>query len=501
MQFLLRSLFVGSSNDDGGLVYNNISVLKNSGLQFDVVEYHKIWEFIDSFAKEHHHAPSITTVKNHFDRNGELDITNQLEVIKTLKPIYKGDFKKRLESRADEQRIKKLELLLKDCNEINYHGMEIKEGNKKRLVKGPIDAISHFSKNSPNLIRSSSGIKKSGNTITVEDVDEFVEDYNLRKNDPLYNKGYTCGLMQMDESMGGAKNKQMWTHAAFTGHLKSTLAMNWVYYQAIYSKENSLYYSLEMPYEQCKRIIYVMHSMHEKFNSIRMELGIQENESSISGLEYKSVRDGKLDEKEEYFLKNYVLKDLKDQDNNYGKIMIRSYDKMNFTVSDIKSEGESMYRENPFGLMVIDHVLLVDSLNRHPNTTERCNEVVRDLKKICEIFNDGEGIAILALFQISREGVKRADKADGMYSLYDLSYSNEIERSSDIVTASYLNKEMRESARVLIQCLKSRDDAEFKPFYSRIEWPCRRMLTCLDDYDSETGKVSDGGYDNFEKIF
>lgn len=53
--------------------------------------------------------------------------------------------------------------------------------------------------------------------------------------------------------------------------------------------------------------------------------------------------------------------------------------------------------------------------------------------------------------------------------------------SADVVTASYLDKEYAEKNRALITNLKSRDNAPFNPFFVRIEWSCRRMMTCLEN--------------------
>jgi len=52
--------------------------------------------------------------------------------------------------------------------------------------------------------------------------------------------------------------------------------------------------------------------------------------------------------------------------------------------------------------------------------------------------------------------------------------------SSDIVTASWIDDDLRKENRVQFQCLKSRDQAPFEMFLARVEWPCRRILTCMD---------------------
>ena len=100
-------------------------------------------------------------------------------------------------------------------------------------------------------------------------------------------------------------------------------------------------------------------------------------------------------------------------------------------------------------------------------------------------FNRGAGMAVVSLFQISREGFKAAEKAaekssgtysSGPYNLTHLSYANEAERSSDIVTASFINDDLRAQNRVLFQCLKTRDQSPFQNFFSRVEWSCRRII-------------------------
>jgi hypothetical protein len=91
-------------------------------------------------------------------------------------------------------------------------------------------------------------------------------------------------------------------------------------------------------------------------------------------------------------------------------------------------------------------------------------------------FNRGEGIPVLCLFQISREGFKAAEKNGGKYNLTHLSYANEAERSADVVICSWFGDDQREKSQVLYQCLKSRDQAPFENFEAQITWPAGRTL-------------------------
>ena len=112
-------------------------------------------------------------------------------------------------------------------------------------------------------------------------------------------------------------------------------------------------------------------------------------------------------------------------------------------------------------------------------------------------FNRGMGIAVVGLFQISREGFRSAEKNGGRYNLTHLSYANEAERSSDIVTATWIDDELRKLNRAIFMCLKTRDTKPFDRVPVRVEFACRRMLTDNTSIEEIDQKVKDakGGED------
>lgn len=484
MRFLLRSTFVAAPTDDKDLSFRNYLSLAESGLGFDVPEDTALWDFIREFGRTHNHSPDIRTIRSHFEALRKPEPIDRLEVVGTLKPLYKGDFLKRLEELAEERRVRQVLDLLRESSQIVQTGIEIREGKETRLVRGPIDAIRHIITKSHDIVMPTTGGRLSGE-ITL-DGEDFKAEYERVKNDPLAGVGQFTGIEQMDLALRGAKRYELWTHAAFTGGLKSTLALNWAYNQAVYMKYDSCFFSLEMPYIQCRRILYAMHSLHGKFKDIRIRLGIQKNPGPNFGLDYGKIRDGELSSAEYEFLVNHVVPDL--NSGLYGKIHLEvgDPDKSDFNMADIRSKAELIYSKSPFHLLFLDHAGLVAPRKWVPSTTERLNEVLRDCKRLAMNFNRGMGMAVVVLFQISREGFKAAEKAaekgqgtysQGPYNLTHLSYANEAERSSDIVTASYVDNDLRAQNRVLFQCLKSRDQAPFQNFFSRVEWHCRRILT------------------------
>ena len=515
MNVLLRSCFK-TNGESGDLLFQNYLCLVDSGLGFEIIEDNSIWEFIRDFAQTYNSVPEVGTIRLFFQNENKTTIIDRIENLIAYTPIYGGDFQVRLEARAEERRIKQVHEMLNEANKINQIGLKVKEGKKEKLVKGPIEAIRHIVNNSSEIVSPTLGTRLFGEITT--DGDDFQKEYDLRESDPLAGIGQFTGLAQIDTSLKGAKKFELWTHAAFTGGLKSTFMLNWAYNQSVFYGHSTLIFSIEMPYNQCRRILYAMHSLHPKFNDIRVKLGIQKEDKVELGLIYSHIRDAQLGDVEKKFLFNYVVPDFNGQKvvedltyddgtsmsppNGYGKIHIEvtDPDKTDFTVADLRSKAELIYSKDPFTMICVDHAGLMQARNKRLGTTERLNEVMRDLKRTAMNFNRGAGMAVLALFQINREGFKAAEKNGGNYNLTHLSYANEAERSSDIVTTSFVNNQLKNANRVRFQCLKSRDDAPFEPFFARVEWSCRRLLTCWDEIEIVGQEQEQGGYKKKKKV-
>lgn len=475
MKVLLRSTFRDGPADDAALFLRNAQALRDSGLGFDITEDSVIWAYVQDFVSQHQHVPDAGTLRGHFERVSQIPVLDRLDVLCVEKARTQGDYLQLLEARIEDRRIRVVGEVLREAARIVDTGVTIKEGRDERILRGPAHAVRYVLDRSHEIITPVTGQRLSGDV--TSDGDSFLKEYERVESDPLAGIGQFTGLRQMDETLKGAKRGELWTHAAFTGGLKSTLAMNWHYNQAVYYRHSSILFSLEMPYRQVRRILYAMHSAHEKFADVRRSLGLRKS------VDYSQLRDGELEPNARKFLFDHVVPDLNDPANQYGHIHIEvaDPDKSDFTVNDLRTRSELLYTKDPgIQMVTVDHAGLMQSRGNHRSTTERLNEVLRDLKRMAMSFNRGMGIAVVALFQISREGYKAAEKSGGRYNLTHLSYANEAERSSDIVTAGWVDTELRESNLVKFQCLKSRDNAPFADFYSGVLWPCRRIFTTDD---------------------
>jgi len=259
----------------------------------------------------------------------------------------------------------------------------------------------------------------------------------------------------------GLKRGEMWVHAAFAGELKTTFALNWAYNLVTRYRTNVFYVSLEMPYEQLRRIVAVMHSANGRFKAMGKK-----------PLDYRKVRDGELPAEDEPFLQE-VLKDF-DENPDYCRFEIWSPDR-DVTIDDIRIEAELLHKQMDVGFLVIDHGGLVEPKRKHSSYTIELNSVLKDAKKLALHFNGGEGLAVLMLFQINREGKDAADKAEGKYKMRALSYANEAERSADVISTTYLNDDHRDNGTSTCCCLKNRDNPLFGTHLISVIFSCRRM--------------------------
>lgn len=473
---LLRSILPSqSSGDDEKLMYQNYCSLRESILKFDIPTEIKIFDFINEFTQKHGHLPNQKSVRDHFEQTQSFDEADRIQQISNQPVCYRGDFISLIEKTVEEGRITSLASALADAKTIARNGLEIKEGKKKRILKGARDASNHLLTSISKINTPTFGSRIGGDAMI--DGEDFWDEYERAKNRDLDILPIT-GMNEIDNALGGFKKKELYILAAFTGHLKSTTSLNWVYNQAIYGGTNTVYFSLEMHYPQCRRMIYVYHSMHPKFRAKRIALGLQTGQTDVC-IDPKKIKEGNLSQDEVDFLKE-VVKDLHEgmKQGKYGSLRFEVADPnvMDTTVEDLRARAEAIAQSEPIKMIVVDHALLVSPRRWVASTTDRLNEVIRDLKKMALGFNRGEGIPVLCLFQISREGFRSAEKNGGSYNLTHLSYANEAERSADVVITSWFGDDQREKAQVKYQCLKSRDQAPFESFEAQISWPAGRIL-------------------------
>jgi hypothetical protein len=447
MSRLLRGVLWGGADEDQRLLIDNYHRLVTSGVTLDPLDS-MVLEYITAHVEKHGEVPGVGLVADTFLRSGRVELADRVKEIGE-EPLYiSGDFRQVvLDARTDQDK-QGLTELLREANIINTTGKTI----GKELRKGVKDALSHVMAKATLLLRADSGEKLSGEV--REDADEVVQEYfaakNGRNNSPVI---YT-GFDPLDEIWGGIRKKEVMFWLGFTNQGKSTCCLNIAYNAMVYQGANVLIYSLEMSYQNVRRMLYTIHSANPKF-------------TGNDPVSYDDVEAGTLTEEEEEFFLNTVIPDFHDMEdsNHYGTVRVM-YPGPGFTVAKLRMDAEMQHRQKEVHLLVVDYVQLMspEAGVKFADRREGMNQLMKDIKTLAMTFNDGEGVGILSPYQANRDGYKQATNNDGVYELYAMSEYSESEKSADCIASGYLNDELKADHEMICAGIKHRNKPTVPPF-------------------------------------
>lgn len=462
MKRLLRSILdcdgkIGQEN-----LAQNFQRLVGAHIEWQRPDDQKVFEYVLSYFQQRYEVPGIQTLRDYFNSvggTGDIEVIERLKDIEAASSYVRTNFAHLLQSIMEEQNKIKCVALLKETQEIVTKGLDFKEGRDKTRKQGVREGVVHFTQKAFDLIQVDYSSRTRGEI--RQDGRQMIEEYENAEVNKDKVWGRFTGLNEIDKVCHGAKPGELWVHAGFPGELKTGFACNWGYNLVTRYRSNVLYFSLEMPYEQLRRNIYVMHSAHAKWEA-----------QGFKALDYRKVRDGELTPAEKEFYKK-VVEDFSTNP-DYCEFEIISPDR-DMTIKDIKLEAELLHKQMEVGLIVIDHGQLVESGKKSKDYVVELNAIVRDAKKLALHFNHGEKVPVLMLFQINRQGKEEADKAEGVYKASAIAYANEVEKSADIITTTYLNDEHRRAGTTKFCNLKNRDNPKFAPFTAQVDFEPRRI--------------------------
>ena len=386
---------------------DNLRTLIERPLSWDRLDDKKIFSFVQLHFKNHYEAPSYTTVRDYFDKSNDIEVQERLKDVAAGKAYIRSNFHYLVKTKREEQHLAKGRQILKEVGEIWSKGLTV---DKKRL-SGVNDGLHYLVDRLPELMIADGDFQTKGNIREDGDIvwNEYC-DAELHKERAW---GHFTGINEIDKKCRGIKKGELWIHAGFASELKTTFALNWVYNLMTWYKVNTYYASLEMKYAHIRKLIYTMHSTHTRFKLAKK-----------LPLEYRKIRDGELTPKEKTFFQE-VVKDLVENP-EYCALDVHSPER-DMTIDTIRTDAEVLHKKKEVGLVVIDHGGLVEARRAKQNKDYviEINSVIRDAKRLALHFNGGEGVAVLLLFQMNRQGKDMADKNDGIYKISALSYSNE----------------------------------------------------------------------------
>jgi len=407
MKRLLRGIIAFDDKTPMHLLVANFRRLRTSGYQWQPTDK-QIFDFCADHLHRYMEMPSVRSLVDYYEVAHDTEALERLKDISSAQLYTDSGYARLLDDELEKQVRVKMRALVKETNEILERGLTFGEGQKKRRVQGPREALVHFTEKGHDLL------PPVGNALTRGDLRDTVEWARERYHEAEINKskvyGAFMGLNHVDTQCHGCKRGELWLHAAFPGELKTATALNWAYHLVTRYRHNVFYVNLEMKYEQVMTQVYVLHSSHAKWGR--------------PPLDYRKARDGELSPKD----KDFYFEVLNDFESNpeYCRFELWCPDH-NVTIQSTRTEAETLHRKMDVGMTFIDHggIVTPPPDQKGKGTTEALNAVIRETKKFALHFNNGEGMAICMLFQINRLGKDDADKNEGRYKMKALSYANE----------------------------------------------------------------------------
>jgi len=474
LERILRSCIQVGGHPEADHALSNWNRLQEHDLEFYDEEDRHVYEYLKTFYGVFSAPPDYSIIKEYFEKKDQIEAVSRLEEIKKSQFFTHTNFLSIVRSEREQQVTKNFVLACRDASQIAEHGRNLdKPIDGKKILRGTQDAIGYLFDKMSQFTSVESGEKLEGDT--TQDSQDILDDYErVSKTNKFANRNL-FGLEPVDSACRGHKAGEYWIHTAFTGELKSTVALNYLYNNTFLYGKNIFYAILEMPYSQLRRQLYVLHSSNGKFvtewNTEDKKRGVPENERYL-GLDYRKVRDGELDEVG-YNRLRIVAQDFKA--NRKGIPYVWRPELGNPTIKDIRRKAEMFHNKYGCDGVIIDHLGLVKPSFRTNDALSMINSVIQEGRMLALNFARGKTVPVLGLFQLNRQGKMRADKADGKYDIAAISTANEVEKSADVITYTYLNDELRRQGKFYLGCLKNRDNAIFDRMVGKILWQSKRM--------------------------
>lgn len=471
MERLLRSVMQIGDHPDADDAHQNWIKLKEHDLEFSIEEDRRIFKYLDDFYSQMSAPPDISIVREYFEKRDDIDVVARIAELFKAQPYIRANFLAILRAEQESQMMKNFIHLCRDATGIAEHGRNLEKPiDGKKIIRGVHDAVNYMYGKLSNFTRFESGEKLEG--VITEDAEEVLDEYNTISKTNVYANRNLFGLEPVDFICKGHRAGELWVHCAFSGELKTSLALNYAYNNSYVFGKNIFYAMLEMPYKQLRRQLFVLHSSHGKFVTDWYEKDKKAGRTPYTGLDYRRVRDGELSELEYERLK-LVAQDFKSTIK--GKLYIWRSEMSGTKISEIQRRAEMFHNKYSCDGVIVDYLGLCQPKYRTNDHVNNVNNVVTECRWLALNFARGKTLPVLALFQMNRQGKLRADKNDGRYDFAAISYANQIEKDSDVITYTYLNDALRSEGKFYLGNIKNRDNPIFERMVGKILWQTKRM--------------------------
>jgi replicative DNA helicase len=251
-----------------------------------------------------------------------------------------------------------------------------------------------------SLIEIEQRIHKLQDSITVKvskseysHVGEIIDDVYEEIINPKGQTGLPTHIGQLNMTLGGFRNSNLYILAGLTSHGKTTLALNIAKNNAIRNGTPTLYISLELTKEEL--MIRLLYEEADIPNSVGGDKLTDEQKKQLNKARIK-LADSPL-----YFI-----------------------ERADWHVRDMRNELRDFIKEKKIGLLIVDHLQKLNGAGVNDTRAREISDVTAGLKKLAVEMQ----IPVLALCQFNRQGDKRGEQ--GIPALSDLKDSSSIEQDA-----------------------------------------------------------------------
>ena len=287
--------------------------------------------------------------------------------------------------------------------------------------------------------------------VTQEREEIFAEYEEAKQNQGVVD-GILTGYSKIDQAIDAIQPGQLIVLAGASGEGKSWMAANIAVNVAMGQKKNVVILTAETLRTQYRRRLYVCHSNNPKFGY---------------PIEFEKAKNGSFSEEEEEQFR-MVVKDF--TSGEYGHIEVSQISN-GTTLSDVAIYLEKLNLATQIDMVIIDYLTLLRPTRRSSGQNQREDAVAlfKEAKNLAITFNNGQGLPVLTLHQISNQARDIVKFEPGKYfTLSSLADSSEAGKSADVAMALLRTEEMQEAHELGFGILKSRDsyapDRLFKLF-------------------------------------
>ena len=257
MKQIIRSLVFKDQKEEQ-IATENLSKVDLERLVHLTPSEKLVLDWILEFYRNTGTAPTLSVVHSNFQSSNKPEETILMEDCLGVDQEVGSSFDTLLEYEIEAQSVRRLSDVCKQAMKIASHG----ETKKNVTIVGCDAAVNWLytelqGKPSKDEGKIPASMKKAAGAL-----DTLYQD---RKNNPQKTYGVLTGYGLIDSATAGIRKKQLYLHAGYSGHLKSTHAMNMIVNAVVDGGWNAIMFTSEMPAPDIMMMMVAIHSANKKF--------------------------------------------------------------------------------------------------------------------------------------------------------------------------------------------------------------------------------------------